>query len=383
MLFTLYDLMYFIVAFIAALFALFFLQLKEGNRVSNRLLAIFLCTQSLMAILAVVLFSKAFVAIEPVAAKYFYNLLGFAFWLEGFMLYFFTRSLLFENVQWHKTMLWHFLPVLLAGIYLYFLFYQYDATTKLGLAGHDGVVFWQMRQINLMAQIVGIVYGFFCLKNIKQYQKNLENKYSDTAKIDLFWLQFLVKSHLLIRLGWMVFPVLMILTLLLNDLPAEYFTVSGYMGHFFDIVWLLQLSGVMYFGFNYSPKFEGLKVTQKSYYSEHINESDVDRIVNFMQNQRPYLAADLNLDELSHQLSMPHKKLSAILNRHFQQNFCEFVNKYRIDEATNILSDPDHRDKNIMEVLNMVGFNSKSAFNRFFKQYTEMTPSQYRKSMLD
>ena len=101
-----------------------------------------------------------------------------------------------------------------------------------------------------------------------------------------------------------------------------------------------------------------------------------------MQSHKPYLAADLSLDHLSHQLSMPHKKLSAILNRHFQQNFCEFINKHRIDEAKNILSDPEERGKNIMEVLNMVGFNSKSAFNRFFKQHTEMTPSQYRKKML-
>ena len=70
-----------------------------------------------------------------------------------------------------------------------------------------------------------------------------------------------------------------------------------------------------------------------------------------------------------------------IINRHFNRNFFEFVNYYRIEEAKKMLRDQDSMDKSVLNIMLDVGFNSKAAFNTFFKKFVGLTPSQYRKKM--
>jgi AraC-like DNA-binding protein len=70
--------------------------------------------------------------------------------------------------------------------------------------------------------------------------------------------------------------------------------------------------------------------------------------------------------------------LSSILNRHFHQNFFEFINSYRIAAAQDLLLQGPESNLNILEIMEAVGFKSKSAFNRFFKRVVGMTPSEYR-----
>ena len=54
---------------------------------------------------------------------------------------------------------------------------------------------------------------------------------------------------------------------------------------------------------------------------------------------------------------------------------------YRIDEAKRILSG-DKKDKiTIEEISEMVGYNSKTAFNNAFKKLSGKTPSEFRKSV--
>jgi len=58
-------------------------------------------------------------------------------------------------------------------------------------------------------------------------------------------------------------------------------------------------------------------------------------------------------------------------------NFYEFVNLYRIQEATTLLSQADNQ-RTITDIYIASGFNSKSVFNTFFKKKMGMTPSQFR-----
>jgi AraC-like DNA-binding protein len=67
-----------------------------------------------------------------------------------------------------------------------------------------------------------------------------------------------------------------------------------------------------------------------------------------------------------------------IINRHFDINFYEFVNNYRIEETQKILVDPKNKDKTITDVYLEVGFNSKSVFNTFFKKIVGQAPAEYR-----
>ena len=69
----------------------------------------------------------------------------------------------------------------------------------------------------------------------------------------------------------------------------------------------------------------------------------------------------------------------SVINKHFGTNFFEFVNSYRVEEAKQLLTDPAHSYKTILDILLESCFNSKSAFHRFFKRLAGMPPSEYRK----
>ena len=74
--------------------------------------------------------------------------------------------------------------------------------------------------------------------------------------------------------------------------------------------------------------------------------------------------------------------LSQIINDSLQKNFFDFINFYRIEESKNYLSDSKYKKLNILEVLYEVGFNSKSTFNKVFKEHTGLTPTEYRQQKL-
>jgi AraC-like DNA-binding protein len=103
------------------------------------------------------------------------------------------------------------------------------------------------------------------------------------------------------------------------------------------------------------------------------------RLRELMQNEKPYNNPDLTLEQLASQLSVKTKVLSHLLNDTLRQNFFDFINRYRIEEARQLLKDAKDPRITVLEVLYKVGFNSKSSFNTLFKKYTGKTPTEFRK----
>jgi YesN/AraC family two-component response regulator len=58
-------------------------------------------------------------------------------------------------------------------------------------------------------------------------------------------------------------------------------------------------------------------------------------------------------------------------------SFTDFLNKKRIDEASLMLMNPV---ASIAEVATACGFPTVTYFNRIFRKYKGMTPTEYRKS---
>lgn len=101
-----------------------------------------------------------------------------------------------------------------------------------------------------------------------------------------------------------------------------------------------------------------------------------------MDAKKPYLNMYLNLSELAESLNTYPHYLTQILNTIFYQNFYDFINSYRTDEAKNELINPHNNNLTILAIAYNCGFNSKSSFNRIFKQKTGVTPSEYIKSKI-
>ena len=70
--------------------------------------------------------------------------------------------------------------------------------------------------------------------------------------------------------------------------------------------------------------------------------------------------------------------VSQVINELKDQSFFELLASYRVDEAKKILSNEDTKMMTIEELADVVGYNSKSAFNTAFKKFTGKTPSQFR-----
>lgn len=101
-------------------------------------------------------------------------------------------------------------------------------------------------------------------------------------------------------------------------------------------------------------------------------------IENAMTEEKLYLQSNLTAEQFADHLGHSPREISAVLNQHFEKNFFEFINYYRVQEAQRLLTSSEHEDTSITDILYMSGFNSKSAFQRFFKRITEMSPSEYR-----
>jgi AraC-like DNA-binding protein len=69
-----------------------------------------------------------------------------------------------------------------------------------------------------------------------------------------------------------------------------------------------------------------------------------------------------------------------LINEEFLVNFYDFVNKYRVEEAKRLLLD-NNRNYKIIAIAYEVGFNSKATFNRVFKKFTGLTPSDFKENI--
>jgi AraC-like DNA-binding protein len=102
-----------------------------------------------------------------------------------------------------------------------------------------------------------------------------------------------------------------------------------------------------------------------------------EKLLRYMETNKPYLKSDLKISELADSLSVPYYHLSQLINDEFAVNFYDFVNKYRVEEAKKLLIE-DTRNFKILAIAYEVGFNSKATFNRVFKKVTELTPSEFK-----
>jgi len=96
----------------------------------------------------------------------------------------------------------------------------------------------------------------------------------------------------------------------------------------------------------------------------------------YMENKHAFKDNQLNLISLSEQVGVSTHHLSEVLNQHEGKNFYQFVNDYRVKYVCEHLK-LDNKPK-IIELALDAGFSSKSTFNAVFKQFTGLSPTQYR-----
>ncbi|MBS1554832.1 MAG: helix-turn-helix transcriptional regulator [Bacteroidetes bacterium] len=96
-----------------------------------------------------------------------------------------------------------------------------------------------------------------------------------------------------------------------------------------------------------------------------------------MQQDRIYLNPELTLNDVVKVTGIPQKTISAVLNQHAGKSFNEFVNEYRVEEVKRRLSGSYPEHLTITGIAFECGFNSQATFQRTFKQFTGVSPTEF------
>ncbi|MDH4196161.1 MAG: helix-turn-helix domain-containing protein [Candidatus Aminicenantes bacterium] len=104
-------------------------------------------------------------------------------------------------------------------------------------------------------------------------------------------------------------------------------------------------------------------------------------LVHLLKDGRLYRDEDLTLPSLAEKLAVSPHQLSWIINEELHVSFPSLVNGYRVEEVKSRLADPANDGASILKIALDAGFNTKASFNRAFRKFTGMNPSQYKKSL--
>lgn len=102
------------------------------------------------------------------------------------------------------------------------------------------------------------------------------------------------------------------------------------------------------------------------------------KIKEAMEGEKLYTKTGLTIAELAERLSIQEYRLRRIINQQLQfKNFNQFLNNYRIDDASTRLRETNTP---ISTVALDVGYASLSVFNKAFRERYGVTPTAFRNS---
>ena len=363
-----------VIIFQLVLLALFLFTSSKGKKLSNRILGIFFIWLAINlsdGLLSYYGFYEKFPQLAHVED-------GFAF-LLGPLLYFYTRSMVYNDFALTSRHLFHLFPFLFVTltfqVYYHLQTEDYQKLIQQAIAAQNlppGFYF----SIGVVFIHIGI-YLFLSFQEISVYRQRIRDQFSAVGKINLDWLVFMMASVgviLVISIAQTFLPIVG-----LKDYFQSLFIIPFLFLFFFTnaVVWKGLKQPEIFSGIDFDPQFG--KKYQGSSLSSYESEQIREKLIKLIELEKVYLDPELSLDQLADRLTVSSKKLSQVINESFDQNFFDFINSYRIEEAKRILQESTDSKLTVLEVMYQCGFNSKSSFNTLFKKKTGVTPSAFRK----
>jgi AraC-like DNA-binding protein len=305
----------------------------------------------------------------------------------GPLLYLYVKFQTIEDLRFRWEYALHFIPFLAVF------------TTAIVFRGHPVMRldnFWNADPFLSFRLIYGLsffisitTYSTITFILINRHQKNIQNLVSYTSgKITLSWLLVISISFYLTYIAVFILGVYIIFA---KD-PTYDPTLPSYFGlTFFAFAF-------SFYGFKQPGIFNEILSEQRShkkgtrkapvpeskYERSGLKEKDAQRylqkVLKFMEEEKPYLDVDLTIHDISLELNIPRHYLTQVINGLLGKNFYTFINEYRLEEVKKLLVDENYSKYTLTSIAYEAGFNSKSSFNSVFKNSTGMTPSQYKQA---
>ena len=145
------------------------------------------------------------------------------------------------------------------------------------------------------------------------------------------------------------------------------FELSKNEGRHFELMLKSKLNEFLYLLFYYRY------VLRKNTDDTYRKNEQIRELIDFINNN---YQKNLSIDYLSKFMGYSKTHFMAVFKQHTGSSCTEFIIQVRLSKACDMLINTSNP---VLEIATAVGFNNLSNFNRQFKRYYELTPSQYRK----
>jgi AraC-like DNA-binding protein len=129
----------------------------------------------------------------------------------------------------------------------------------------------------------------------------------------------------------------------------------------------------------FSSSIKKRKIQARSY--DPLSGMDIsvleNRLEELMNGEKIFCDEDLSIKRVADMLSIQPSQFSLYLNHRLGINFSTYINRYRVEEAIDMMK--DDRRRSLLSIAFAVGFNSKSVFYDAFTKQTGLSPAKYRK----
>ena len=367
MLFQINQIIALITALLLIIFSVFLITLKK-DKLHRRLLFIFLIINAVFLAAFLVISNFKPYTLHVVSIFYFLHSSGFLF---GPVILLYTKSTIGAINKINRKEFIHFIPFACAGLYIFFRFIIFGDPEK----------FWNHTERSVFDSILNIqvmFYMVFSLIEVNQYRKRIKNYYSAIEKLNLYWLSIVLYGFFFMWIADFINFLLRRLFVLPSELHAYIVIISLLTNFVFAaLIFYEGLKRPEFFHFSEEtenkPKYEKSKLTKEE------NADILNKLLSFMEKEKPYLNPAVTINDLSQNLGIPLRYLSQVINDSLNKNFYDFINSYRIKESIKYLSGSENNKKTILEVLYEAGFNSKSTFYKVFKDHTGQNPTEFKK----
>lgn len=230
---------------------------------------------------------------------------------------------------------------------------------------------------NIVVILQGIVYTILSVNLLHRFQYFTDKKLTRNQQSSIRWLwQFVIINVVL----WATGTTGAFLEVMEIRLPFDPFIVffvgvtfitlrTGYFSIRYPTFFILHVDSI-----RTSPEIKpSRKETEK-------NKEELDVIVSYFEDKKPYLKKDFNLSIFSNKIGIPKHRISELINTELEKSFSDFVNEYRVKEVVRLLEEGKHVEKTLIYIGEEAGFNSKANFFRIFKKVMGMTPNEFIKT---
>jgi len=227
--------------------------------------------------------------------------------------------------------------------------------------------------IYIICRVIFIFQVFFYLLNgmvlTQQHERRISNYYSNSEGKSMFWVRMVT------------------FTFLITSVMSITFAIIG-RTFFQSDEFLLLIPSVIFSSLLYIIGFLGSITKQfiidvpaiaSKPKSSRIQNSEImkQKILRLFKDDKIFKNPDLLITNLSDKLESPSANVTQLINDEFKTDFSDFVNKYRISIAKELIVNNINNGLTLDAIAVASGFGSVNSFTRVFKSYEGITPEKY------